>query len=377
MGNQITTLGKISKIYAGGTPSRNEPKYWGGDIPWVKTTQVQNGIITLNDVDEHITIHGLKSSSAKIVPKGSILMAMIGQGKTRGQVAMLAITAAINQNAAAIVLDDTADRDFVFQQLLYRYEDIRKLSNSGGQQSLNLELVRSIIFPFPKIEEQKAIANILFTWDEAITKIERLIELREKHFRYLITQIFNNPEMSWNFTKLNKLVRVKKGEQLNRTELEKEGVYPAWNGGITPSGYTDKWNTEKNTVTISEGGNSCGFVNYSRKKFWCGGHCYSLMNVSDKISAEFLYFYLKTHEKQIMSLRVGSGLPNIQKGDIEKFEISYPNLEEQKAISHKLNTVQSEIMLIRQLSNLYRQQKRGLMQKLLTGKWKVNFKEEK
>jgi type I restriction enzyme S subunit len=87
--SKYVQLGDIAKIYSGGTPSRTNPTYWGGNIPWVKTAQIQNSVISENSVDEWITEKGLKHSSAKMVPKGTILMAMYGQGKTRGQVAIL------------------------------------------------------------------------------------------------------------------------------------------------------------------------------------------------------------------------------------------------------------------------------------------------
>ncbi len=281
----------------------------------------------------------------------------------------------INKSLASI--------DYIDHYLRSSFAQNHLAFKAAGSNRSMVKITKSILeelpIYLPPLDEQKSIAAILSTWDEVIEKTERLIELKEEYFQWLTTQIFlKNPEIiNWNYSTLNNLVKVKKGEQLNRTELDKEGIYPAWNGGITPSGYTDVWNTEENTVTISEGGNSCGFINYSKKKFWCGGHCYSLINVSNKICPEFLYFNLKTQEKRIKRLRVGSGLPNIQKGDIEKFEIAYPNLEEQNIISHKLNTILNEITLIRQLFNLYRQQKQALMQKLLTGKWRVKFNEEK
>ncbi|GAB4364081.1 MAG: hypothetical protein Kow0060_21060 [Methylohalobius crimeensis] len=111
--SNLVRLGDIAEIYSGGTPSRTKPSYWNGNIPWIKTAQIQNGLITEKDVEEWITEEGLKHSSAKMVPKGTILMAMYGQGKTRGQVAILGIPATINQACAAIQLKETANRDYV------------------------------------------------------------------------------------------------------------------------------------------------------------------------------------------------------------------------------------------------------------------------
>lgn len=81
----------------------------------------------------------------------------------------------------------------------------------------------------------------------------------------------------WKIVELSKLTDIYKGEQLNRIELTDNGKYPCQNGGINASGYTDKYNCEENTITISEGGNSCGYVNFMSTKFWLGGHCYKLV----------------------------------------------------------------------------------------------------
>jgi type I restriction enzyme S subunit len=140
---------------------------------------------------------------------------------------------------------------------------------------------------------------------------------------------------------------------------------------VTPSGYTDSFNTSANTITISEGGNSCGFVNYCEEPFWCGGHCYALIEVSEQINPRFVFYFLKSHEPKIMRLRVGSGLPNIQKKDIDKFPIFYPDLETQIKIAELLTLANQEISLLKKTLEQYRSQKRGLMQKLLTGEWQV------
>ncbi len=162
MSNDVQ-LGVIAKVYSGGTPSRANPDYWFGDIPWVKTMQIQNCVIKESDIDERITKEGLEHSSAKMVPKGTIVMAMYGQGKTRGQVSLLGVSAAINQACAAIQLDNGINRDFVYQQLLFRYKTIRALSNSGSQENLSAGLIREIQFPFPQIAEQTAIADLIAT----------------------------------------------------------------------------------------------------------------------------------------------------------------------------------------------------------------------
>ena len=161
--------------------------------------------------------------------------------------------------------------------------------------------------------------------------------------------------------------------------MDDSGKYPALNGGISPSGYTDKWNTEENTITISEGGNSCGFVNFNTEKFWCGGHCYALLNIKSEIDRDFLYQTLKSRQDQIMRLRVGSGLPNIQKRSIEEFPIIFPESKtEQQKIAEILGAVDEDIEKTQKVIEATEKLKRGLMQQLFTrGIGHTKFKDTK
>jgi type I restriction enzyme S subunit len=171
----------------------------------------------------------------------------------------------------------------------------------------------------------------------------------------------------WDKIKLGDICQISKGIQLNKIELEKAGDYPCINGGIQPSGYTHKWNTEANTITISEGGNSCGYVNFLTTRFWSGGHCYSLLDLKKNIDANFLYQALKGRESLIMGLRVGSGLPNIQQKAIREFEFDCPKEKpEQTLIAQILSKVDGGIELTEKLIAKYQRTKTGLMQDLLT-----------
>lgn len=146
---------------------------------------------------------------------------------------------------------------------------------------------------------------------------------------------------------LNCLGSIKRGEQINRDTLIDCGKYPVWNGGVKPSGYTDKYNMLAKTITISEGG-SCGFVNFCKENFWLGRHCYAIEKLDASLAPDFLFFCLKSHERRIMRLRAGSGLPHIQKKDIEKLQIQFPPIEEQKRISGQLTQLDKIIVLRKQ-----------------------------
>ncbi|EIH9964728.1 restriction endonuclease subunit S, partial [Escherichia coli] len=186
-GWELSSIGKISDVSSGGTPSRNNEAYWNGNIPWVTTAEVQFKII--EDTVEKITEEGLANSSAKLFPAGTILMAMYGQGKTRGQVAKLGIDASTNQACAAIVLHTGYEVDFYYQFLISQYENIREMANSGGQQNLSGGIVKSIPVPVPPLTEQKKIAKILSTWDNAISVTEKLLTNSQQQKKALMQQL--------------------------------------------------------------------------------------------------------------------------------------------------------------------------------------------
>jgi type I restriction enzyme S subunit len=248
-----------------------------------------------------------------------------------------------------------------------------KLTRLVGETSIaHLTREKLIELPllFPPLLEQKSIVNLLSTWDEAIEKTERLVREKEKRFKWVINSLINATK-GCEEIRLGNICTVTKGKQLNMAHMKDDGVYYALNGGIEPSGRTNDWNTEAETITISEGGNSCGYVNYNSERFWSGGHCYSLLRLKKNVDKCYIYFYLKMNEPKIMKLRVGSGLPNIQKKDINKFIVALPSLDEQQQIAQLLSSVRQEIDLLRQLADKYKTQKRGLMQKMLTGEWRV------
>ena len=112
-----------------------------------------------------------------------------------------------------------------------------------------------------------------------------------------------------------------KGKQINGNELVEDGKYIYLNGGINPSGRWNEFNVAGDTVTISEGGNSSGYVNYIEEPFWCGAHCYYLYNV--KGNSKYLYYALKSNQKLIMNLRTGAAMPNLKKSALGEFSFVY------------------------------------------------------
>ena len=187
---ELVSIGAHHSVVSGGTPSRGNPAFWsGGTIPWVKTTEVDYCVIT--ETEEHITPLGLESSAAKMLPAGTLLMAMYGQGITRGKVAILGIEAACNQACAAILpKDGTVLPRYLYHFLTWRYDAIRSLAHGGQQQNLNLEIVRELPLTFPQSQDEQCdIVTILDAVDRKIDLHRKKREVLEELFESLLHKL--------------------------------------------------------------------------------------------------------------------------------------------------------------------------------------------
>jgi type I restriction enzyme S subunit len=183
------TLGNVFDITSGGTPERSRNEYWNGGIPWITTSLVNFNVITA--AAEYISEAGLKNSSAKIFPEKTVLLAMYGQGKTRGQVAMLGVRAATNQACAAILPRKDINQKFLFLNLASRYEELRGISNSGGQENLSQSLIKRLSFSYPRDPaEQQRIADCLTSLDDLIAAEIRKLDTLNTHKKGLMQQLF-------------------------------------------------------------------------------------------------------------------------------------------------------------------------------------------
>jgi len=239
-----------------------------------------------------------------------------------------------------------------------------------------------IKFDLPQLPEQQKIASFLSDVDAVIAKLTKKKDLLEQYKKGIMQKIFNqelrfkpdrpaggndngNVFPEWEVKKLMEVAQLNKGKQLNAEFLTEEGRYACISGGINPSGYTNDFNTDENTITISEGGNSCGYVNFFKNKFWCGGHCYAIQNLKKNIDNDFLFQLLKQNETKIMRLRVGSGLPNIQKKDINSFKFQLPiSLSEQTKIANFLSDIDLKIEALNTKIENTQVFKKGLLQKM-------------
>ena len=159
------SVGEVASVQLGGTPSRKTASYWSGGIPWVSSGEVAN--CRVSSTRETISEQGLGGSNAKLYPPGTVLVAMIGEGKTRGQSAILDIEAATNQNVAGILPNvDVVKPEYVWRWALAQYEITRAVGRGGNQPALNAQKVRELTIPVPPLDEQ----------DEIVRRVNQLLK---------------------------------------------------------------------------------------------------------------------------------------------------------------------------------------------------------
>lgn len=352
-------------------------------IPYIKSSDVRGFINpeTLQKTSPEIHFKYRRSA----VHPGDIVFSLRGNIGESAIVPDILPEANLTQGTARISVSEDNCNLFYYYQLASEkiLNRINSLSKGSTFKEISLEQLRKVEVLSPPLNEQKKIAEILSTWDKAIETVEKLVANSQRQKKALMQQLLTGQKRllddngvkfgdEWEEKSIKSILTISKGQQLNRDTLNTTSVYPVINGGIVPSGYTDDFNTNANTITISEGGNSCGYVSFQKTDFWCGGHCYALKKL--KLNLEFTYHLLKFNEIQIMRLRVGSGLPNIQKKDLENLEVSFPtNSHEQEKIAQVLTLADQEIELYQQQLDKLKLEKKALMQQLLTGQKRVKI----
>lgn len=338
-----TTLGKISEITKGSGISKDQLSEQGspcilyGELYTKYKSEIINEVYSRTELDSSSLVKS-KANDVIIPCSGETAIDI----STARCVPFNDILLGGDLNIIRLKHDDGGF--FAYQLNGARKTDIARIAQGVSVVHLYGENLKQIRVCHPSIEEQKKITHLLSRIDERIATQNKIIEDLKKLKSAIAETVFNN--MNGHLTtNLSTICNIVKGKQVNGEELSGKGKYYVMNGGITPSGYYDQCNTPDNTISISEGGNSCGYVQYNKSSFWSGGHCYTLQDITCGVDIQYLFHYLKRYESNIMNLRIGTGLPNIQKKDLENFRIALPPTNVQKEISTCLTAIEDKIMV--------------------------------
>lgn len=262
----------------------------------------------------------------------------------------------------------------MYYLLQTKVETMLELAIGSTFLEISKKALASIEIQLPPLPEQRRIAEALSDMDDLLASMEKLIDkkraIKQGAMQELLTGRRRLPGFEGEWVEKSNFFWFRKGVQC---QAQESGKYPHFNGGQSYSSFSDDYNAS-DKIIISEGGNSCGFVNYIKNKFWAGGHCYLVEDES--FDKGYLYNLLKLNEPRIMTLRVGSGLPNIQKKGLSELLFKYTkDIAEQTAIAEILSDMDAEIDALSAKLKKLRNIKQGMMSELLTGRIRLTGSE--
>ncbi len=349
-------LADICKTFtSGGTPSRKRPEYFeNGTIPWVRTKELNDGIIT--EVEEFITPEALKNSSAKVLPKNTVLLAMYGA--TVGKLGVLGFESSCNQACAAMVpKDGVVDYRYLYYLLLNHRELIISQATGGAQQNLSGELIKGFTFDFPTYKEQEAISEVLWKIDEKIAANNALSKTLEDIAQTIFKSWFidfdpvkakmagetpagiddaiaalfpDSMEESelglmpsgWQVKLLGDLVTPKKGKTITRASCV-DGDVPVVAGGLQPAYFHNTANVLQPAITVSASGANAGYVRLYLEDIWASDCSYINSEITQTVY--FWYLFLSGKQELIYGMQQGAAQPHIYPSDLMRLKVSYPN----------------------------------------------------
>ena len=390
---EVKKISKFTQTTAGGTPSTQKNEYWNGDIKWMNSGELN--LKKVFNVENKITELGLKNSSTKLIPVKCILIGLAGQGKTRGTVAMNMVELCTNQSIAAIYPNDSFISEFLYYNLDNRYAELRRLSTGdGGRGGLNLKLINSLKIPLPPLSEQKAIADCISTWDNAIEKQSQLIELLTQRKKALMQKLLTGKKRlpgfseEWKEVKLGDLF-----EKINRKNEEGNTnvvTISAQRGFVKQTDFFNKSVASEtlDNYSLIYHGEFCYNKSYSNgyplgatKRLIAFEKAvvttlYICFKIKDqkKSNGSFFEQFFEANSLDRSLIKIAQeggrahGLLNVSLSDFFNIKIKLPPIEEQTAIAEILAAADRELQLQKEKLAQLQTQKKGLMQVLLTGK---------
>jgi len=384
---EVKRLGEISQMFSGGTPKSTEQMYFNGEIPFIKSGEINNA-----KTEQYLSELGLKNSSAKLIERGDLLYALYGA--TSGECALSKISGAINQAILCIRPTKDVDRYFLLSFLQKGKEYYYNSYLQGGQGNLSADIVKGYKILTPPLPEQRKIAEVLSTWDRAIEKQMLLVEKLELRKKGLMQQLLTGKKRlhgfseEWKTVKLGSIADVVGGGTPDTNNSNYWDGNIAW---LTPS----EIGTEKYVYTSKKHITEEGLKNSSARLLPVGtivftsratiglkailkteastNQGFQSLIISQSSNIEFVYYLLDILIHVIRKKSSGSTFPEISANSLKSINITTPPLEEQNAIAEILSVCDKEISLAKQKLDTLRQQKKGLMQVLLTGKKRVRL----
>jgi type I restriction enzyme S subunit len=232
---------------------------------------------------------------------------------------------------------------FLYYCLLNQSSVIDGFYRGSGIQHPSMAVVLDLEIPIPPLKVQEEIVSILDAFTEPTAEFTAELTARQKQYNYYRDKLLTFEEETTKNMKdmkkgkvewktLGEVIKLEKGKQLNKELLSDDGLYPAYNGGVSYSGFTDKFNFNENTIIISQGGTSAGFVNFITTKFYANAHCYVVLPLNEFVNNRYLYHFLKLNQDSLTNKQHGAGIPALRTSEVLDLPIPIPPLKVQEEI---------------------------------------------
>ncbi len=382
-GWEACTLAEITKWSSGGTPSKSNPDYWGGDIPWISASSMRGHYYT--DSDLKITELAV-SGKAKMANKNDILLLVRGSMLwNKIPVGITTRKVAFNQDVKRIspILDKLNTEFLLYWFLAKENKLMGMVTGTGiGAGKLDTDDLQNLDVLLPSLVEQQKIAKVLSTWDKAISTTERLIDNSTQQKKALMQQLLTGKkrlldesgerfEGDWEELRLENVFKLSSGDTKPKdveNEPTDEQKIPVF-GGNNIMGYSANSNSEGDVILIGRVGEYCGVTRLIQEKCWITDNALFTKEFSNDFDRLFIVYLLQNF--QLSRLRNKGGQPQISQKPIYNLKIKIPLLKEQQKIATVLTNADKEIELLEQQLADLQQEKKALMQVLLTGKKRV------
>ena len=356
-------IGDFAVCFPGATPKTTHPEYWeNGTIPWMSSGEVNQEEVTFTE--KKITQKGYDETSTKMVPVGTVVIALAGQGKTRGKVAITRIPLCTNQSLCAIVVDETVISKYLFHYLRSQYARIREISSGDGTRGgLNLKMIKAYVVPVPPIEVQEEIVRILDSYtekiDELIQNLMTEITARKTQYNYYRDKLLK-AETNAHKYKLGEIATVTKlagFEFTNYVTYSENGNIIALRGLNVKNGRLDlhdvKYVDKSDFSKLERSKLHIGVMLFTyvgtvgqvaivdeEDKYYLAPNVALIRCDKEVLLPQYMKYYFQTTQfwdKQIRRLLQSSSMQNIPMEKIRKFEIAVPPLDVQNHIVNVLD----------------------------------------
>lgn len=383
---EVIQMSNICTFFSGGTPKSTQSDFYGGSIPFIRSAEIDAVKTNL-----FLTEAGLNNSSAKIVENGDLLMALYGANS--GEIAICKIQGAINQ--AVLCIRTSESKVFLLNYFLKEQNSILAKYLQGGQGNLSAQIIKRIKIPLPPLPEQKKIADILSTWDKAIETTQALIEKLQLRKKGLMQKLLSGKKRlpgfsgEWEEVKLGDLFKEIKrkndgGNHEPLTISSKLGFVSQrqkFDKVIAGSSLLKYIQLEKFDFSYNKGNSKtypmgCIFL-LEEFESAVVPFVYISFHAINNIDNYFYKYWFENHglDRQLKAIITsgarGDGLLNVSKKDFFKLKLPYTDIQEQAAIAQILTKADEEIDQTQEYLEQLQEQKRGLMQQLLTGQRRV------